>query len=133
MTTRLAYGTIGMGNGSARELYAVGGIRSPLIEPIYDARRVDAPAYPVGSAAGSTFASYRLGLPIEPIELFYAGASVDFFQNQLRSYGIEYRRRVPAIAPLGTPDVDLLTGFARALDEPVEGNWRYYVSITMRP
>jgi hypothetical protein len=133
VTTRLSYGTVGIGNGSVREQFAVGGFRSPLVDPMFDARRVEAPAYPVGSAAGATFATYRVGVPVEPVELFYSGATVDFFQNQLRSYGAELRERVPAIAALGTPDVDLVTGFARALDEPVRGRWRYYVSLAIRP
>ncbi|MDB4884097.1 MAG: hypothetical protein JWL95_2863, partial [Gemmatimonadetes bacterium] len=111
----------------------VGGFRSPLVEPLFDARRVDAPAYPLGSASGSTFASYRVGVPFDPVELFYSGVSVDFFQAQLRSYGAELRQRIPAVAALGTPEVDVVTGIARARDEPVHGNWRYYVSLALRP
>jgi hypothetical protein len=133
VTARFAYGTVGIGNGSVREQFAVGGFRSPLVDPMFDARRVEAPAYPVGSAAGATFATYRVGVPLDPVEIFYSGASVDFFQGQLRSYGAELRQRVPAVAALGTPDVDLVTGFARALDDPVRGRWRYYVSFTLRP
>jgi hypothetical protein len=133
ITGRFSYGTIGIGDGSVSERYVVGGFRSPLIDPIFDARRVEAPAYPLGSAAGSTFASYRVGVPVAPVELYFAGVSVDFFQVQLRSYGAEVRQRVPAIAALGTPEVDIVTGFARALDEPVHGNWRYYVSLALRP
>ena len=133
VTARVAYGTVGIGNGSARERFAVGGFRSPLVDPMFDARRVEAPAYPLGSASGSTFATYRVGVPVEPVEIFYSGASVDFFQQQLRSYGAELRERVPGIAALGTPGIDLVTGFARALDEPVRGRWRYYVSLAIRP
>jgi hypothetical protein len=133
LTARLAYGTIGGGDGSERESYAVGGFRSALIEPLFDARRVEAPAYPVGSASGLTFASYRIGVPVEPVELYYAGVTTDFFQTQLRSYGAELRTRVPAIAALGTPEVAILAGFARAQDEPVQGDWRYYVGLALRP
>jgi len=132
-TSRLSYGTVGSGNGALRERFAVGGFRSPLVDPMYDARRVEAPAYPVGSAEGFSFASYRVGAPVEPVELFYSGVSVDFFQSQLRSYGAELRQRVRAIAALGTPDVDVVTGFARALDDPVRGRWRYYVTLAIRP
>ena len=133
VTARLAYGTVGQGDASARERYVVGGFRSPLLDPTYDARRVEAPAYPLASAEATTFATYRLGLPVDPIEAFYSGATTDFFQTQLRSYGIELRERVPAIAALGTPEVNLVTGFARALDAPVRGKWRYYVSLALRP
>jgi len=133
LTARLGYGTVGNGAGSERERFVVGGFRSPLIDPMYDARRVDAPAYPIGSAEGLTFASYRVGLPMDPIEAFYAGVTTDFFQTQRRSYGVEFRERVPAIAALGTPDVGILAGFARAQDDPVRGNWRFYLSITLRP
>ena len=55
------------------------------------------------------------------MELFYSGVSVDLFQTQLRSYGAELRQRLPAVAALGTPEVDVVTGFARARDEPVHG------------
>ena len=133
VTARLAYGTVGEGDGAARERFVVGGFRSPLIDPLYDARRVEAPAYPVASAEATTFASYRVGVPIDPIEAYYSGATTDFFQTQLRSYGIELRERVPAIAALGTPEVIVVTGFARAQDAPVRGKWRYYVSLALRP
>ena len=139
-TIRLAYGTVGGGDGSARETFALGGFASPLIDPLLDARRVDAPAYPTGSAIGSTFASYRGGIPITSelapttaLELFYAGASADLFHSALRSYGLEVRQRLPAIAALGTPEVEALTGVARAVDEPVKGAWRYYVTLALRP
>jgi hypothetical protein len=132
-TARFAYGTIGMGDGTERERFVVGGFRSPLVEPLFDARRIEAPAYPLGSATGSNFASYRVGLPIDPVEIFYSGVTVDFFQTQLRAYGAEFRQRIPAVAALGTPEVDVVTGFARARDEPVRGNWRYYVSFALRP
>ena len=132
-TARLAYGTVGGGDGADRERYAVGGFRSALIEPLFDARRVEAPAYPIGSASGLTFAAYRVGVPVEPIELYYAGVTTDFFQTQERSYGAEIRTRVPAIAALGTPEVSILAGFARAQDEPVRGEWQYYVSLALRP
>jgi hypothetical protein len=103
------------------------------MDSMYDARRVDAPAYPLASQSGASFVSYRLALPVDPLELFYAGASVDFFQTQRRSYGVELRQHVPVIAALGTPQVDVVTGFARAQDVPVRGRWRYYVSLALRP
>jgi hypothetical protein len=133
LTARLAYGTVGMGDGAGRERYVVGGFRSPLVDPMFDARRVEAPAYPIGSATGTNFASYRVAFPIESVEAFYSGATTDFFQSQRRSYGAEVRERVPAIAALGTPEVSVVTGFARAQDEPVRGKWRYYVSLALRP
>jgi hypothetical protein len=100
---------------------------------LFDARRVEAPAYPVGTASGLTFASYRVGVPVEPVELYYAGVTTDFFQTQERSYGAELRTRVPAIAALGTPEVAILAGFARAQDEPVRGDWQYYLGLALRP
>ena len=124
---------MGGGGGAARERFAVGGFRSPLIDPMFDARRIEAPAYPVGSAEGTTFASYRVGVPIDPVEAFYAGATTDFFQTQRRSYGIELRDRVPAIAALGTPEASVVAGFARAQDDPVRGDWRFYLSVALRP
>jgi len=133
LTGRLAYGTVGRGDGSARERFVVGGFRSPLLESMYDARRVDAPAYPLGSTEGLTFATYRIGIPFDPVEAFYAGATTDFFQTQLRSYGIELREGVPAIAALGTPEARAVLGFARAQDDPVRGKWRFYLSLALRP
>ncbi|MEP6990131.1 MAG: hypothetical protein ABJA80_04305 [bacterium] len=132
-TLRLAYGSMGGADGSERERFAIGGFASPLIDPLFDSRRVDAPAYPVGSSTANTFSSFRVGVPLPPLELFYAGASPDLYRTSLRSYGVEFRERVPAVPALGTPDVDVLAGFARALDAPVTKEWRYYVSLSIRP
>jgi Tol biopolymer transport system component len=130
---RLEYGTIGGGGGIDRERFAVGGFGSPLIDPMYDARRVEAPAYPLASAVGNSFASYHATLPFSLLDLFYHGVSTDYFRHPLRSYGAELRERVPAIAALGTPEVAVLTGVARAVDEPAKGRWRYYVTVGIRP
>jgi hypothetical protein len=131
-TGQVAYGSL-TGLGSGREQFVVGGIDSPLIDPLYDARRVEAPAYPLASASGLSFASYRAAVPIAPLDVFYHGLTVDTFKNTLRSYGAEIRERVPAIAALGTPEVEVLTGVARAVDEPVKGEWRFYVTLGLRP
>jgi hypothetical protein len=132
-TISLGYGSVGSGEGSVGERFVVGGVPSPLMDSLYDARRVNAPAYPLGSAEGATVSSYRAALPIAPLELFYAGVSTDYFRHPLRSFGAELSQRVPGIAALGTPAVDVLTGIARAVDEPVKGAWRYYVTLALRP
>ena len=132
-TVRAAYGAVGGGAGAEAEHFVIGGFDSPLIDSLYDARRVTAPAYPLGSASGASFTSYRAGVPIAPFELFYAGTSTDYYRHPLRSYGVELRQQLPAIAALGTPAVDVLTGIARAVDEPVKGEWRYYVTLAIRP
>jgi Tol biopolymer transport system component len=131
-TVTLAYGTVG-GNAADRERFVIGGIGSPLVDSLYDARRVDAPAYPLASRLGNNFAVVRVGVPLAPFELFYSGASTDMFRTPARSYGAELRIAIPEIAALGTPNVDAMTGMARAVDEPVKGMWRYYVSVTVRP
>ncbi|MDQ6634729.1 MAG: hypothetical protein M3Z10_08230 [Gemmatimonadota bacterium] len=131
-TGELAFGSLS-GPGSDREQFVIGGFASPLIDPLYDARRVDAPAYPLASARGFSFASYRVAFPIPPIEVYYHGLTVDSFKNTLRSYGAEIRQLVPAVAALGTPEVNVLTGFARAVDEPVKGAWRFYITLGLRP
>ena len=131
-TLRIAYGRIA-GRGSERERFVVGGFASPLVDSLYDARRVDAPAYPLASASGTTVVSYRAGVPVSMLDLFYASASTDLFEHQLRSFGAEIRQRIPAIAALGTPDVSILTGIARAVDEPVKGRWSYYVTLAVLP
>ncbi len=130
---RVMYGTVGGGNGTWQERYAIGGFSSPLIDRSLDARRVDAPAYPVGASLGTSFSSYRVSLPVAPLELFYAGASPDFFRTSLRSYGAEYTLHVPQYSVLGTPELDILAGFARAVDYPVTGDWRYYLSMSVHP
>jgi Tol biopolymer transport system component len=131
-TGQLQYGSLS-GSGSGREQFVVGGFDSPLIDPLYDARRVEAPAYPAASAQGLSFASYRVAVPLAPLEIFYHGLTVDAFKNTLRSYGAEIDQRVPAIAALGTPEVDVRTGVARAVDEPVKGKWRVYLTLALRP
>jgi Tol biopolymer transport system component len=132
-TLRLAYGSVGGGGGAARERFVVGGTSGPLMDPELDARRVEAPAYPLGSTVGSSFAAYRVGVPVAPLELYYAGASTDAFQHPLRSYGAEWRQRASAIPALGMPDVALVAGIARAVDEPVKGTWRFYMTIAIQP
>ena len=132
-TLRFSYGTVGGGGGDPRERYEIGGFASPLIDPMYDARRVDAPAYPVGSISSTTFSTIRAAVPVYPFELFFSGASPDLYKTSLRSYGIEFRENVAAIAALGTPAVNLLAGFARALDPPVSGEWRYYITLSIHP
>jgi hypothetical protein len=103
------------------------------VEPQLDARRVEAAAYPVGSATGFNFFGYRAGVPLSPVELFYSAVGPNLTGRALHSYGAELRERVPALPPLGTPEVDLLAGVARALDDPVRGMWRYYMSVAVRP
>ncbi len=132
-TIRVSYGTLGGSQGVVRERFVIGGFSSPLLDPMLDARRVDAPAYPAGSASAVSFGSFRAAVPIAAFELFYSGASTDLFRTALRSYGLELRQRVGAIPALGTPTVDALMGFARAADAPVEGEWRYYITLALRP
>jgi hypothetical protein len=133
ITATIQYGSIGGGGGSAHERFVVGGFDSPLIDPMYDARRVSAPAYPLGSAAGTTYGAYRLATPLPPFELFYEGISTDYFHRPLRSFGAELQQAVPPVPALGTPGVDVRTGIARAVDDPGKGRWRYYVTLSLRP
>jgi len=88
---------------------------------------------PASARRGSRRPNTRPALTIDPIEAFYAGVTTDFFQTQRRSYGIEFRERVPAIAALGTPEASAVAGFARAQDVPVRGTWRFYLSVALRP
>jgi Tol biopolymer transport system component len=131
-TVRLSYGTVG-GAGGEHEQFVIGGFPSPLLDPQYDARRVDAPAYPAASATGFNFFGLRAALPVYIAEIFYSAVGPNFVDHPLRSYGVELRQRVPSLPPLGTPEVDVLTGVARALDNPVQRSWRYYVSLAVRP
>jgi Tol biopolymer transport system component len=133
MTIRASYGSVGGGSDRGLERFVIGGFQSPLIDPLYDARRVEAPAYPAGSASGNAFASFRVTLPLPPLELFYSGASADLFHQSFRSYGLELRERVGSVPALGTPDLSVLAGFARAVDAPVAREWRYYLSLAIRP
>jgi Tol biopolymer transport system component len=132
-TIDVAFGSIGGGDGAAAEQYVIGSIDSPLIDSLYDMRRVEAPAYPLGSAAGFRFLSFRGAIPFGPVELFYSGVSIDYFRTPLRSWGAELRQRLPAIPAIGTPAIDAVTGIARAVDEPVKDAWRYYLTLALRP
>lgn len=132
-TFRVSYGTVGGSDGALRERFAVGGMASSLMESSFDARRVDAPAYPLGSATATSFSAFHFAVPLPPVELFYAGVSTDLFKTPLRSYGAEIREHVGAVPALGTPELDVLAGFARAIDDPVKGEWRYYLTVALRP
>ena len=59
--------------------------------------------------------------------------STDLYRTELRSYGAELHESLPPIPALGTPGVSVLTGVARAVDEPVKGRWRYYVTLALQP
>jgi hypothetical protein len=131
-TLQVSFGNIS-GRGATREQYVLGGIPSPLMDSLYDARRVALPAYPLASMSGTSFTAYRLTAPLSAFALFYGSATTDLFRHQLRSFGAELRQSVPAIAALGTPEVDLVTGFARAVDAPVKGRWQYFLSARVRP
>ena len=129
----VSYGSLAGDEGAARQRFVMGGFTGPLLDPALDMRRVDAPAYPVASAASRSFISYRVATPFPPMQVFYSGTSPDMFKTALRSYGAEIREHVAAVPALGTPEVDALAGFARAVDEPVKGEWRYYVTVSLHP
>ena len=131
-TLRVSFGNVS-GRGASLERFVLGGLPSPLMDSLYDARRVSLPAYPLGSLAGTSFTAYRIGAPVSGLELFYSSGTTDLFRHQLRSFGAEIRQSVPAVAALGTPDVDLVTGVVRAVDEPVKGDWQLYLSVRLRP
>jgi hypothetical protein len=103
------------------------------MDSLYDARRVPIPAYPLASMVGTSFTAYRVTAPISAFDIFYGSATTDLFRHQLRSFGAELRQAVPAVAALGTPAVDMTTGFARAVDAPVKGRWQYFLSVMVRP
>ena len=132
-TLQVGYGSVGGGGAGNGEAFVFGGFDSPLIDPLFDARRVSAPAYPLGSASGTTYASYRVGIPFDLLDIFYAGYTADAFRHPLRSYGAEVRQHIGAVPALGTPDVSVLTGVARAVDAPVSGMWRFYLHVALQP
>ena len=88
LTARFAYGTVG--NGAAPHGSATSSAASARRSSIRSMTRVVSKHRRIRSAArrGLTFASYRLGVPVDPVEAFYAGATTDFFQTQRRSYGV---------------------------------------------
>jgi hypothetical protein len=131
-TLQVSFGNIS-GRGATRERFVLGGIPSPLMDSLYDARRVALPAYPLASMSGTSFTAYRITAPLSSFALFYGSATTDLFRHQLRHFGAELRQPVPSIAALGTPEVDLVTGFARAVDAPVKGRWQYFLSARVRP
>jgi len=131
-TLRVSFGNIS-GRGAARERFAIGGIASPLTDSLYDASRVPLPAYPLGSMVGTSFTAYRVTAPISTFDVFYASATTDIFRHQLRSVGAELRQSLPSIAALGTPALDVSTGFARAVDEPVKGRWQFFMTVRVGP
>jgi len=131
-TFHVSFGNVS-GRGAPRESFALGGIPSPLMDSLYDARRVSIPAYPLASMVGTSFTAYRVTAPISFFDIFYGSATTDLFRHQLRSFGAELRQAVPSVAALGTPAVDMTTGFARAVDAPVKGRWQYFLSVKVRP
>ena len=131
-TFRLSFGNVS-GRGASLERFVLGGLPSPLMDSLFDVRRVSLPAYPIASLSGTSFTAYRVGIPVSALELFYSGGTTDLFRHQLRAYGGEFRQSVPSVAALGTPDVDLATGVARAVDTPMKGDWQFYLTVRLRP
>jgi hypothetical protein len=131
-TLRVSFGNVS-GRGAQLERFALGGIASPLTDSLYDARRIPLPAYPLGSMAGTSFTAYRVTAPVAAVDLFYSSATTDLFRHQLRSFGAELRQAVPSIAALGTPALEVSTGFARAVDAPVKGRWQYFMTLRVAP
>lgn len=82
---------------------------------------------------GTSFTAYRVGAPFSIFEMFYASATTDLFRHQLRTFGAEFHQSLPSIAALGTPALDLTTGFARAVDAPVKGRWQYVMTVRVSP
>ena len=62
--------------------FVIGGFSSPLIDPMYDARRVDAPAYPVGSAAAT--GAMIGGLVADSARKKLTKRFVDYDNNQIK-------------------------------------------------
>jgi hypothetical protein len=73
----LAYGTVGIGKWQRGVAVAIAVSRSPLLDPMFDARRVDAPAYPVEVPQDRPSRAIASECP-RPVELSTPARSVDF-------------------------------------------------------
>jgi hypothetical protein len=108
----------------------------PLVEDAVLVQRVAMPALPTGVATGDRVLAFRLALPSGPLVPYYWGASTavnaDAFRRWHRVVGAELRAGSEALPLVALPDVQLVLGYGRSLDEPYRRGDRVYVSLTYR-
>ena len=100
------------------------------------AQRVPMPALPTGVAAGERVFVFRLALPSGPLFPYYWGASAaergEVFRRWHRVVGAELRAGSEALPLVALPDVQLVLGYGRSLDEPYRRGNRLYGALTYR-
>jgi hypothetical protein len=124
------------GTSDPFERFTLGGARPPLMDDAILPQRITMPALPTGVAVGDRVFAFHASLPTGPLWPYYFGASVaergESFERWHRVVGAELRLGTEAIALVALPDVQLVVGYGRSLDEPYRRESRFYTTLTYR-
>jgi hypothetical protein len=131
----VTYGEMGR-TGDPFERFTIGGAPPPLIDNAVLPQRIIMPALPTGVAIGERVLAFRIALPTGPLWPYYWGASTADRGERLarwhRVVGWELRLGSDAIPLVALPDVQLVAGYGRSLDQPYRKGQRVYAALTYR-
>ena len=148
MDAGLAMGSFGLalaaerrddgGDPGVGDRIRVGGLPSTLQPSIVAAGRVFEPALQEGALTGTAYEGERvaLDLPGLPLQPFWARHRVELargWSDWLALAGLDVTLRLPPLALVRLPALDLRLGGAYVLDEPYRNDVRGWVALTYRP
>lgn len=131
--------TIGQLTGDPHpfELFAVGGVQSPLVDTSLMSQRYGMPVFPTGIAVGNRLLAWRVALPANPWTLFYEGASATMetfsFHDWNRAVGFDMRYVLPIVPAAFSPRIEAHGGAAMTLDRPYRHRVRVFLGIRIEP
>lgn len=132
----VTYGRI-TGTPHPFELFAVGGVHSPVGDSSLFSQRYAMPMLPTGIAVGPALFAWRAALPWALWTAFFEGASAsadaDKFRKWNRAVGVETRLVVPPFPVAFSPRVQVRQGAAYTLDEPFRKRIRMYLEFRIEP
>jgi hypothetical protein len=134
-----ASGQFGRVNNGATpfELFAIGGLSSPIIDRAVLSQRIVMPVLPTGTDVGTSLFVYRVSMPLGAITPYWWTASTTYsngsFVRWHRIVGAEWTTSVPAYPLAGTPAARAQVGIGRSLDPPFQNKYRGYASLIFTP
>jgi hypothetical protein len=132
----VTYGRI-TGTPHPFELFAVGGLLSPVGDSSLFSQRYGMAMLPTGIAVGRALFAWRAAIPLPPWTAFYEGASTsadaEDFRKWNRAIGVETRLAIPPLPVAFSPRVEIRQGAAYTLDEPFRKRFRMYLEFRIEP
>ena len=116
------------------ETFAAGGVRSPLVDPVFLSQRLPLPAVPVGYVHGERIWTIRVAARAAGVSPFWwAGTAGAELGDWKRVVGVEWVADQEEIPYLGLPASRLEAGIGRVLDEPLRHETRGWLSLSFQP